>query len=124
LDNASDVKRRWSVIASGLLILALALVVIYTKRGAFVSPVAMVVVAAIGFAALLFQVRFRHDLTTSLSPMWLNILGVLCALFALTADLFKFSFRTLEVAAYAAIGCFGTSGVLILKALRRHSDRR
>ena len=107
------------MIAAGLLILALALVVIYTNRGAFVSPIAMVVVAAIGFAALLFQVRFRHDMTGSLSPVWLNILGLLCALLALTADYLKLSFRAMEVAAYAAIGCFGISGVFILQALRR-----
>jgi hypothetical protein len=46
------------VIAAGLLILALALVVIYTGPRAFVSPIALVVVAAIGVAALLLQVRF------------------------------------------------------------------
>lgn len=119
MTDAPQKRQRWSVIAAGLLILALALVVIYTKRGAFVSPIAMVVVAAIGFAALLFQVRFRHDLTGSLPPVWLNILGLLCALLALTADYLKLSFRTMEVAAYAAIGCFGISGVLILQALRR-----
>jgi hypothetical protein len=44
----STVARRWTVIASGLLLLALALVVIYTEPNAFDSPVALVVVSAIG----------------------------------------------------------------------------
>jgi len=57
--SQSRVARRWTVIASGLLILALALVVIYTGPNAFYSPVALVVVAAIGLAALLLQVWFR-----------------------------------------------------------------
>jgi hypothetical protein len=73
----SRVSRRWTVIASGLLVLALALVVIYTGRAAFYSPIALVVVAAIGLAALLFQVRFRQDLPNIHSPLWLNVLGIL-----------------------------------------------
>ena len=39
------VARRWTVIASGLLVLALALVVIYTGPNAFFCPVALVVVS-------------------------------------------------------------------------------
>jgi len=46
LTATGPAARRWTVIASGLLILALALVVIYTKAGAFLSPIALVVVAA------------------------------------------------------------------------------
>ena len=45
--------------AAGLLLVALALVVIYTSRGAFFNPLALVVVAAIGLAALLLQLRLR-----------------------------------------------------------------
>src|ERR1700688_1137735 len=81
----SKVARRWTVIASGLLILALALVVIYTGPNAFLSPIALVVVAAIGLAALLLQVRFRRDLSIH-SPLWLNVLGILCAMACLFAD--------------------------------------
>ncbi len=112
-------KRRWSVIASGLLILALGLVVMYTSRGAFMSPVALVVVAAIGLAALLLQVRFRRDLPDFRSPLWLNILGLLCAVAVLFADYLRFSRRTLDLAAFAAVGCFGISGLLILGSFRR-----
>jgi hypothetical protein len=63
-----NVARRWTVIASGLLLLALALVVIYTGPAAFLSPVALVTVAAIGLAALLLQVRFRRELPSIHSP--------------------------------------------------------
>ena len=117
--SASGVARRWTVIASGLLLLALALVVIYTKPRDFFSPVALVVVAAIGLAALLLQVRFRKDLPNVSSPLWLNILGLACAVFALAADYLRMSPRALEVVAFAAVVCFGISGALILHALRR-----
>ena len=111
--------RRWTVIASGLLILALALVVIYTKPSAFLSPIALVVVAAIGLAALLLQLRFRKDLPQIRSPFWLNVLGLLCAMLALVADFLGIQRLTLEVVAFAAVVCFGISGSLILHALRR-----
>jgi uncharacterized membrane protein len=111
--------RRWTVIASGLLILALALVVIYTRPNAFLSPVALVVVAAIGLAALLLQVRFRRDLSPVRSPLWLNILGLLCAVSALAGDVLKFSGRLMDAISFAAVVCFGISGSRILHALRR-----
>lgn len=79
----SEIARRWTVIASGLLLLALALVVIYTGPNAFYSPVALVVVSAIGLAALLLQVWFRRDLPGYRSPLWLNVLGILAAMVSL-----------------------------------------
>lgn len=93
--------------------------VIYTKPHAFLSPVALVVVAAIGMAALLLQVRFRQDLPHVRSPLWLNILGVLCAMLSLVADYLRLNPRILELVAFAAVVCFGISGSLILHALRR-----
>jgi hypothetical protein len=117
--SVSRVARRWTVIASGLLLLALGLVVIYTGPTAFFSPVALVVVSAIGLAALLLQVRFRRDLPNVHPPLWLNVLGVLFALISLFADDLRFTRRTLEVVAFAAVVCFGISGSLILRALRR-----
>jgi uncharacterized membrane protein len=114
----STVDRRWTVIASGLLLLALALVVIYTGPNAFYSPVALVVVAAIGLAALLLQVRFHRDLPIH-SPLWLNILGILCAMTSLFSDYLRMARRTLDLVAFAAVVCFGISGSLILHALRR-----
>ena len=108
------------MIASGLLLLALALVVIYTGPTAFFSPIALVVVTAIGMAALLLQVRFRQDLPArTRSPLWLNTLGVCFALVSLFADYLRLTRRMFEVMAFAAVVCFGISGSLILRALRR-----
>ena len=111
--------RRWTVIAAGLLLLALALIVLYTAPNAFRSPIALVVVAAIGLAALLLQLRFRQDLPQVRSPLWLNVLGLVCAMLALAADFLKLPRRTLEVVSFAALVCFGISGSLILRALRQ-----
>jgi len=117
--SQSKVARRWTVIASGLLLLALALVVIFTGPSAFSSPVALVVVSAIGFAALLLQVRFRHELPNIHSPLWLNVLGIVCAMASLVADYFRMKRSWLDLAAFTAVVCFGISGSLILHALRR-----
>ena len=117
--STSKVARRWTVIASGLLLLALALVVIYTGPNAFFSPIALVVVAAIGLAALLFQVWFRRDLPNIHSPLWLNVLGILCAMVALFADYLRMTRGMLDLVAFAAVVCFGISGSLLLHALRR-----
>jgi hypothetical protein len=116
--SQSKVARRWTVIASGLLLLALALVVIYTGPNAFLSPVALVVVAAIGLAALLLQVWFRRDLPNIQSPLWLNILGILSAMLSLFADNLRMTRRMLDLVAFAAVVCFAISGSLILRALR------
>jgi hypothetical protein len=123
LNTTPGMSRRWTVIASGLLLLALALVVIYTGRNAFFSPMALVVVAAIGLAALLLQVWFRRELPLQ-SPMWLNVLGLVCAVVSLFADYLRLAPGALEVVAFAAVICFGISGSLILKALRKKRRER
>ncbi|MFY9675098.1 MAG: hypothetical protein WCB53_00680 [Terriglobales bacterium] len=117
----AGVARRWTVIASGLLILALALVVIYTGPRAFLSPVALVVVSAIGLAALLLQLRFRRDLPQLHSPLWLNVLGVMLAATTLLGDRIRLAQSTLDAMAFGAVVCFGISGMLILHKLRQPS---
>ena len=117
--SSGEVARRWTVIASGLLILALALVVLFTRRSAFLSPLALVVVAAIGLAALLLQVRFRRELPDVRSPLWLNVLGIAFATVSLVADYLHVRDPFLDVAAFGAVFCFGVSGAVILQALRR-----
>jgi hypothetical protein len=108
------------VIGSGLLCAALALVVIYTSPRAFFSPLALVVVAAIGLTAVLLQLRFRRDVTPKVqAPFWFNLLGVVSALLALFADAFHLSSRAFEITALAAVGCFSISSVIILEALRK-----
>jgi len=112
--------RRWSIIAAGLLLLALALVVLYTSRSAFSSPLAMVVVAAIGFAALLLQIRLRRYPSTPVrSPLWINVVAVLFALAAVFADVLHLSAPVLLLFALGGIVCFAVSGIMILRAVRK-----
>jgi uncharacterized membrane protein HdeD (DUF308 family) len=113
-------SRRWSIVAAGLLLLALALVVIYTSRSAFSSPLALVVVAAIGLAALLLQLRLRKDLSTPVrAPLWLNVLGLIFAVTAVFSDLFHLGANVMLVAALGAVVCFASSGIAVLRALRK-----
>jgi hypothetical protein len=116
--------RRWSIVAAGLLLGALALVVIYTSRSAFFSPLALVVVAAIGLAALLLQLRLsrdkERDLSTSVrAPLWLNVLGLIFAIAAVFADVLHLSANLLLIAALGAVLCFAVSGATVLHALRK-----
>jgi peptidoglycan/LPS O-acetylase OafA/YrhL len=112
--------RRTTILAAGLLLLALALVVIYTERVAFRSPIALVVVAAIGLAALLLQLRLRQDRSPSVrAPLWLNVLGVISAIAAVVADVLRFNFTVLLATALGAVVCFAVSGVIVLDALRK-----
>ena len=111
--------RRWTIVAAGLLLLALALVVIYTNGRAFSSPLALVVVAAIGLAALLLQLRLRQDTDTPVrAPLWLNVLGLIFAISAVFADLLHLSANFMMVAALGAVVCFAVSGLAVLHALR------
>jgi hypothetical protein len=119
--SRSQVNRRWTVIASGLLLLALAMVVIFTRGNAFLSPLAIVVVAAIGLAAVLLQVRFHRDLPNVHSPLWLNMLGLVFAVASVFADYLRFKGSVADLVAFGAVVCFAISGSLILRALRRHA---
>jgi hypothetical protein len=112
--------RRTTVLAAGLLLLALALVVIYTERVAFRSPIALVVVAAIGLAALLLQLRLRPDRSPSVrAPLWLNVLGVISAIAAVVTDVLRLNFTVLLATALGAVVCFAVSGIIVLDALRK-----
>lgn len=116
--------RSQTIIAAGLLLAALALVVLYTGRGAFTSPLALVMIAAIGVAALLLQLRLRADLLISGAssgpgPFWLNALGVVFSMAAVFADVLHLSEGLTLIVALAAVACFAVSGIIILGALRK-----
>jgi hypothetical protein len=112
--------RRWTIVAAGLLLFALALVVIYTSRTAFFSPLAMVVVAAIGLAALLLQLRLRRDIGVPVrTPLALNGLGLLFAVAAVLTDVLRVNSRIMVMIALGAVLCFAISGVIVLRALRK-----
>jgi hypothetical protein len=117
---AASKPRRWTIVAAGLLLFALALVVIYTSRTAFFSPLAMVVVAAIGLAALLLQLRLRRDISVPVrTPLALNGLGLLFAIAALLADVLRVNTRIMVMIALGAVLCFAVSGVIVVRALRK-----
>jgi uncharacterized membrane protein len=119
-ENSPNPSRRWTVIASGLLLLAIALVVIYAGRTAFRSPVAVMVLAAIGLVAVLLQLRLRPDSPAKVrAPLSLNVVGIVCALCALFADRLRLNASLSQVMALAAVGCFAVSSVVILDAIRR-----
>jgi drug/metabolite transporter (DMT)-like permease len=115
-------SRRWTVIASALLCCGLGLIVIYTRRSAFSSPLAVVVVAAIGLAAVLLQLRYynREHNNPVHAPVWLNIVGVLFALTALFGDFLRLSGPIAELMALGAVGSFAISSAMILHAFRKH----
>jgi hypothetical protein len=111
-------SRRWTIVAAGLLLVALALVVIYTTRGAFFNPLALVVVAAIGLAALLLQLRLRREARVRANaPVWLNLLAIAFAAGAVVADILRLSAVFLLAAALGAVLCFAISGIAAMNAL-------
>ncbi len=119
-DSVSS-HRRWTVIASGVLCLMLAVVVLFTNRGAFFSPLAVLVVAAIGLIAVLLQLTVynREHSTPVQTPLWINVLGVGCALIALFADIFHLRASVAQIMALLAIGSFAVSSAVILHAFRK-----
>jgi uncharacterized membrane protein len=119
-------SRRWTVIASGLLCGALALVVLFTNRGAFFSPLAVVVMGAVGLVAVLLQLRLqdREQAQSSSSPAWLNVLGILFALGAFLVDLRHINPQITEALALGAVASFGVSGVIILRSFRKRATSK
>jgi hypothetical protein len=108
------------VIAAGFLILAITMVVVYTGSTAFHSPMAAVVLAAIGLAAVLLQLRLRSDSPHQVRvPQWLNFIGIVCALCALFADRLRLGQALYQVAALGAVGCFGISSLIVLDGMRK-----
>jgi uncharacterized membrane protein HdeD (DUF308 family) len=114
-------SRRWTVIAPGLLSGLLALVVIYTKPNAFYSPIAVMIVAAIGLAAVLLQLRFynREQSHPLHAPVWLNVLGILFALAALFSDVLRLRPALAQMAALGAIAAFSISSAVVLHGFRK-----
>lgn len=118
--NPEPQPRGGTVLAAGLLLIALALVVIYTRGGAFLSPLALVVVAAIGLAALLLQLRLQRNLGSPVrSPVWLNVVGLIFAVAAVFADVLRLNAAWLLAAALGAVVSFAISGIVLLHGLRK-----
>jgi drug/metabolite transporter (DMT)-like permease len=126
LPDSQPKPRRWTVLASGFLCGLLALVVIFTNRGAFHSPLAVVVVAAIGAAAVLLQLRIRNREASKAihPPVWLNLAGIVFALLALFSGPLRLSAEMIQLLALAAVGSFAISGAIILHAFRKARSRQ
>lgn len=118
-------SRRWTVLASGFLCGLLALVVLFTSPRSFHSPIAILVVASIGFAALLLQLRFSSsgNFHAAQPHAWLNIVGTMLAIGAVILDFLRVNNQWVQALALGAIVVFGLSGVFILHALRRQRLR-
>jgi hypothetical protein len=113
--------RRWTVIASALLCGSLALVVLFTNRQAFYSPLAIIVVAAIGAAAVMLQTLMRkvEQTATLKHSIWLNVLGIVFALAALLSDFLEPSPGFAQTMALGAVASFGIGSAILLHAFRK-----
>jgi flagellar motor component MotA len=113
--------RRWTVIASALLCGILAVVVMFTNRRAFYSPLAIVVVAAIGAAAVMLQTRMREvEQTATLKySVWLNVLGSVFAVASLLSDFLEPSQAVAQTMALGAVASFGIGSAILLHAFRK-----
>jgi uncharacterized membrane protein len=119
-------SRRNTVIASGLLCGVLALLVMFTDRATFFSPLAVVIVAAIGAVAALLQLRFRNrgEEHKVRPPLWLSVAGAVFALGAVLSGSLHLSAQVAQVLALAAVGSFAISSVIILQAFRKRRSGR
>lgn len=116
-------QHRKSVIASGLLCCAMILVVLFTSPAAFRSPTAVVVMGLVGTAAVLVQLRLRHDdrPRSVHSSLVLNVAGILLSLAALFPAMFHLNARFAAPLAFAAVGSFALSSAIILHSFRKPS---
>lgn len=118
--------RRITVIASGLLCAALALVVLFSSPGAFRSPLAIILMASVGTAAVLLQQRLRHEAQGGVlrSPLWLNVLGIALALIALFPTMLHVPPLLMQAIAIAAVGSFAISSAIVLYSFRKQAAKQ
>jgi hypothetical protein len=117
--------RRTTVIASGLLCIALILVVLFSGPVAFRSPTAVVVMALIGTAAVLIQLRLRRNgqARNLRPPLWLNVLGIALALAALFPTTLRMGPRLTQALVFGAVGSLAITSAMILHAIRKQSPK-
>ncbi len=120
------VPRRKTVLGAGLLCVALILVVLFTTPAAFRSPTAVVVMALIGTAAVLLQLRLHNDTSETQPlrpPLGLNVLGIVLALAALFPSALHVGPRAVQAMVLGAVCSFALSSAFILHAFRKHSTK-
>jgi hypothetical protein len=123
--SALPLPKRKTVVSAGFLCIALTLVVLFTSPAAFRSPVAVIVMALIGTAAVLLQLQLRYDTQPSHSrpPLWLNLLGILFAMAALFPAAFHLGPRSAQAMVFGAVGSFAISSAMILHSFRKRSPK-
>lgn len=112
--------RRKTVIAAGLLCGILAVLVTFTDRRAFFSPLSIVIVAAIGAVAVLLQLQFKNQEGKRKihPPLWLNVVGVVFAVGALLSERLHWGIQIGQALALLAVASFAVSSVIILRMVR------
>jgi hypothetical protein len=117
---------RVTVITSGLLCIALALVVLFSSPTAFRSPLAIVLMACVGTAAVLLQLRLRKKSQGGVlhPPLWLNVVGIALALIVLFPGMLHISPRLVQVMATGAVGSFAVSSAIVLYSLRKQAAKQ
>ena len=117
--------RRKTVIAAGLLCGILAVLVTFTDRKAFFSPLSVVIVAAVGAAAVLLQLQFKNQEGKRKihPPLWLNVVGVVFAVGALLSERLHWGIQTGQALALAAVASFAVSSGIILRAFRESDEK-
>jgi hypothetical protein len=108
-----------------MLAVALILVVLFTSPAAFRSPMTVVVMASIGTAAVLLQLRLRNDAETRplRPPLWLNVLGILFTLGALFPAALHIGPRLAQAMVFGAVASFAVSSAIILQSFRKHTPK-
>lgn len=121
---ALPLPKRKTVIGAGFLCIALTLVVMFTSRAAFRSPMAVVVMALIGAAAVLLQIQLRHDDTSRFRPpLWLNTIGILLTIGALFPSALHLGPKFAQAMVLGAVGSFAISSAIILHSFRKRSPK-
>lgn len=113
------------MLGAGLLCIALTLVVLFTSPVAFRSPAAVIVMALIGTAAVLLQLRVRNqdELPASRARLWLNLIGILFALAALFPAALHVGPRLVQAMVLGAVGSFAISSAMVLHSFRKRSPK-
>lgn len=91
----------------------------------FLSPLSMVVVAAVGVAALLLQARLQPEAVpanaraSSRGSLWFTAIGVGFSIGAVFGDVFHLKPWFMGATALAAVVCFAAGGIVLLNMLRK-----
>jgi len=83
------------------------------------------IVAAIGLAAVLLQLRFynREQPKRLQAPLWLNVVGIILAALALFPNVLHLRAAVAEMMPMGAIGAFSISSAVVLDGFRKRRNQ-